>query len=73
MAQMSNDHLCALVLEHILDLPGETPVKLCRGAGLTRDIPVARDFLQKLGANGADGSRRVSIRRGRFLTKSLDT
>ncbi len=73
MLQMSNDDLCAWVLERKLNLSGETPVKLCRGAGLTRDIPVARDLLRKLSAIGADGPRRISIRGGRFLKKSLDT
>ena len=39
----------------------------------TRDLLVASVFLQKRCANGADGARRISVRRGRFFIKSWDT
>ena len=71
MAQVSKDDLCMSFAAGTLQGPGETPVKLCRGAGLTRDIPVARDLLHKLGVNGADGPRRISVRRGRFYNKII--
>jgi len=39
----------------------------------TRDISVASVFLQKRCGKGADGPRRISVRRGRFFIKSLNT
>ena len=40
MAPVSKDDLCMSFATGTLQGAGETPVTLCRGAGVTRDIPV---------------------------------
>ncbi len=59
MAQASNDNLCELSLDLILGLPGETESS-------SAEVQLDKGYPGRRCANGADGSRRVSIRRGRF-------
>ncbi len=59
MAQASNDNLCELSLDLILGLPGETELS-------SAEVQLDKGYPGRRCANGADGSWRVSIRRGRF-------
>ncbi len=59
MAQASNDNLCELSLDLILGLPRETESS-------SAEVQLDKGYPGRRCANGADGSRRVSIRRGRF-------